>query len=93
VLNYPERPRGNAVDFHIMQNLQTWVPMPSVISTEDLVRTYPKFLVIEQSGRAWFQNLKATRHVVVEKLAETPATADVFSSCTIWKVTNVSAGG
>jgi hypothetical protein len=92
VLNYPERSRGNAVDFHIMQNLQTWVPMPSVMSTEDLVRTYPEFLVIEQSGRAWFHNLKATRHVAAEKLAEAPATADIPLSCTIWKVTNVSAG-
>ena len=91
VLNYPEQPRGNAVDFHIMQNLQTWAPMPSVMSTEDIVRTYPKFLVIEQSGRAWFRNLKATHHLVAEKLAETSTTADLPSSCTIWMVTNVSA--
>ena len=91
VLKYPERPRGNAVDFHIMQNLQTWIPMSSITSTEELVRTYPEFLVIEQSGRAWFQNLKATRDVVAEKLAETPATTDIPSFCTIWKVTDVSA--
>ena len=91
VLKYPEQPRGNAVDFHIMQNLQTWTPMPSVMSTEELVRTYPEFLVIEQSGRAWFRNLKATRDVVAEKLAETPATTDIPSHCTIWKVTNVGA--
>jgi hypothetical protein len=91
VLKYPERPRGNAVDYHIMQNLQTWIPMSSITSTEELVRTYPEFLVIEQSGRAWFQNLKATRDVVAEKLAETPATTDIPSFCTIWKVTDVSA--
>jgi hypothetical protein len=91
VLKYPERPRGNAADFHLMQRLQTWVPMPSVMSTEDLVRTYPKFLVIEQGRRAWFRNLKATRNVVAEKLAETPATADALSSCAIWRVTSVSA--
>jgi hypothetical protein len=91
VLKYPERPRGNAVDFHVMQNLQSWAPMPSIMSTEELVRTYPQFLVIEQSGRAWFQNLKATRNVVAEKLAETPATTDIPSFCTIWKVTDVSA--
>jgi hypothetical protein len=91
VLKYPENPRGNAVDFHIMQNLQRWAPMPSVMSTEDIVQSYPNFLVIEQSGRAWFRNLKATRNVVAEKLAETPATNDIPSHCTIWKVTNVSA--
>lgn len=65
--------------------------MPSIMSTEEIVRTYPEFLVIEQSGRAWFQNLKATRDVVAEKLAETPATTDIPSHCTIWKVTNVGA--
>ena len=59
------------------------------MSTEEIVRTYPEFLVIEQSGRAWFQNLKATRDVVAEKLAETPATTGIPSPCTIWKVTNV----
>jgi hypothetical protein len=91
VLNYPEQRRGNAADFHLMQRLQAWVPMPSVMSTEDLVRTYPKFLVIEQGGRAWFRNLKATRNVVAEKLAETPATADALSSCALWRVTSVSA--
>jgi hypothetical protein len=91
VLNYPEQPRGNAVDFHIMRGLQAWAPMPSVMSTEDLVRTYPTFLVIEQSGRAWFRNLKATRDVVAERLAVTPATVDAPSSCTIWKVTKASA--
>jgi hypothetical protein len=91
VLKYPDQPRGNAVDFHIMQNLQAWAPMPSVMSTEELVRTYPEFLVIEQSGRAWFRNLKSTRDVVAEKLAETPATTEILSHCTIWKVTKVSA--
>ena len=42
VLNYPRRARGNAVDFHIMQNLQTWAPMPSVMSTGDIVGNFPR---------------------------------------------------
>ena len=85
VLNYPRRARGNAVDFHIMQNLQTWAPMPSVMSTEDIIRNFPQFLVIEQSGRAWFHNLRATREVASEKLAEVGT--DGNHSCTLWKAT------
>jgi hypothetical protein len=88
VLNYPERARGNAVDFHIMQSLQTWAPMPSIISTADLVRDFPQFLAIEQSGRAWFHNLGTTRDIVAEKLAEVTS-ADGEQTCTLWKVTSV----
>jgi hypothetical protein len=88
VLKYPERARGNAVDFHIMQGLQTWAPMPSIMSTEDIVRDFPQFLVIEQSGRAWFHNLRTTRDVVAEKLAEITS-ADGEQTCTLWKVTSV----
>ena len=87
VLKYPRRASGNAVDFHIMQNLQTWGPMPSIMSTEDIVRSFPQFLVLEQPGRAWFHNLRATREVVAEKLAEA-ASADGDQSCTLWKVTS-----
>jgi hypothetical protein len=88
VLNYPERARGNAVDFHIMQGLQAWAPMPSVMSTADIVRDFPQFLAIEQSGRAWFHNLRTTRDIVAEKLAEVTS-ADGEQTCTLWKVTSV----
>ncbi|THD63994.1 MAG: hypothetical protein E7813_17310 [Bradyrhizobium sp.] len=84
VLNYPERARGNAVDYNIMRSLQKWGPMPAVMPTEDIVRNFPQFLAIEQSGRAWFHNLRTTRDVVAEKLG---ATDD--QSCTLWKVTSV----
>jgi hypothetical protein len=88
VLKYPERARGNAVDFHIMQSLQTWAQMPSIMSTEDIVSDFPQFLAIEQSGRAWFHNLRATRDVVAEKLADVTS-SDGTQSCTLWKVTSV----
>jgi hypothetical protein len=84
VLNYPERARGNAVDYNIMRSLQKWGPMPAVMSTEDIVRNFPQFLAIEQSGRAWFHNLRTTRDVVAEKLGVTDD-----QSCTLWKVTSV----
>jgi hypothetical protein len=84
VLNYPERARGNAVDYNVMRSLQKWGPMPAVMSTEDIVRNFPQFLAIEQSGRAWFYNLRTTRDVAAEKLATTDD-----QSCTLWKVTSV----
>jgi len=90
VLNYPQRARGNAVDFHMMQSLRSWAPMPSIMSTEDIVRNFPQFLAIEQSGRAWFHNLTTTRDVAAEKLAEVTNThGDQFYTCTLWKVTSV----
>jgi hypothetical protein len=89
VLTYPDRSRGNAVDFHIMQGLQTWEPMLQVESTDDIVRKYPQFLVVEQPYRAWFHNLVETRQVTAEKLAETVPAADEIA-CTLWKVTRVA---
>ena len=90
VLNYPDRSRGNAVDFHIMQGLQEWKPMPQVETTDEIVRKYPQFLVVEQPYRAWFSNIVATRQVTAEKLAETTPTGSDEIACTLWKVTRVS---
>jgi hypothetical protein len=90
VLKYPERARGNAVDFHILENIKSWTKMDQVVSTEDIVGKYPQFLVIEQSGRAWFHNLTTTRDVSAQKLNEVTS-ADGSQSCTLWKVTSVRA--
>jgi hypothetical protein len=90
VVNYPDRSRGNAVDFHIMQGLQNWEPMPQVESTDDIIRKYPQFLVLEQPYRAWFHNLGQTRQVTAEKLAETNPAAPDEIACTLWKVTRVA---
>jgi len=91
VLKYPDRSRGNAVDFHLMQGLQTWKPLPQVETTLDILRAYPQFLVIEQ--RAWFLNLQATHHVTAEKLAEVIPTAEDEIPCALWKVTRVEPRG
>jgi len=87
VLKYPNRSHGNAADFHLMQELQTWKPEPRVITTDDILNTYPQFLVIEQ--RAWFLNLQATHQVTAEKLAEVIPSAEGEIACTLWKVTRV----
>lgn len=87
VLKYPHWLPGNAGDFHLMEDLQTWEPEPRVMTTDEIVRTYPQFLVIAQ--RAWFFNLRTTRQVTAEKLAEVISSADGESSCTLWKVTRV----
>jgi hypothetical protein len=91
VLKYPNRSRGNAADFHLMQELQTWKPEPQVVTTDDILKTYPQFLAIEQ--RAWFLNLTATYRVTAEKLAEVIPTAENEIACTLWKVTRVEPRG
>ncbi len=87
VLKYPNRSRGNAADFNLMQRLQTWKPEPRVVTTDDILRVYPRFLVLEQ--RAWFLNLRTTHQVTAEKLAEFTPTGPDEVPCTLWKVTRV----
>jgi hypothetical protein len=62
--------------------------MPSIMTTDEIVRKFPQFLAIEQSGRAWFHNLSVTRDIAAEKLAEVTS-PDGEQSCTLWKVTRV----
>ena len=89
VLNHPFRSRANAVDYHLMQDLQAWLPMPQIESTDDIIGKYPQFLVIEQPYRAWFLNLATTRNIVAEKLAEKIPAGEDEISCTLWKVSRV----
>jgi hypothetical protein len=89
VLKYPERARGNAVDYHVLERIKAWTQRDSIRSTEDILRQYRQFLVIEESDRAWFHNLKAIRDVTAEKLKEVSTLYG--PSCTLWKVTGVKA--
>lgn len=90
VLAYPQRSRGNATDFHIMQSLRAWAGKTSIMSTEDIISNYPQFLAIEVSGRAWLHNLRNTRDVAAEKLAEVTIPGG-GGTCTLWKVTGMTA--
>jgi hypothetical protein len=85
VLKYPKLSPGNAVDYHLMQGLQVWKPMPQVEFTDDILRKYPQFLVIDIPVRSWFRNLMATHKVVAERLTETSDE----SACALWKVTSI----
>lgn len=87
VLRYPDRTPGNAVDFHLMQGLQTWKPLPQVETTDDILKAHPQFLAIEQ--RAWFLNLEATHQVTAEKLAEVIPVGEDEIPCTLWMVRRV----
>jgi hypothetical protein len=89
VLKYPDRSRGNAVDYHLMQGLQTWRPLRQIETTDEILRAYPRFLVIEQPYRAWFLNLITTHQVTAEKMAETIPAAEDEILCTLWMVTRV----
>jgi hypothetical protein len=61
-----------------------------VMSTEEILRDNPQFLVVEMPLRSWFRNLRATHDVVAEKLAEVKLSGAGDVSCTLWKVTRVS---
>jgi hypothetical protein len=89
VLKYPDRARGNAVDFHLMERLKGWKPLPQIETTADILTNYQQFLVIAQPYRAWFHNLNATHQVTAEKIAEVIPTANDDVPCTLWKVTRV----
>ncbi len=91
VVNYPTRSRGNAVDYHILQALQTWLPLPQVTTTDDMLRDHQQFLVIETPTRAWFEHLRATRAVEAEKLAQSVPHGPDDTTCTLWKVSSVGA--
>lgn len=90
VLKYPDQSRGNAVDYHIMNGLRTWMPMTQVMSTEEILRQNSQFLVVDMPLRSWFRNLRATHDVVAEKLSEVRLSETDDISCTLWKVTRVS---
>lgn len=90
VLRYPDRSRGNAVDYHLMQRLRTWRPLRQIETTDEILRAYPRFLVIEHPYRAWFLNLVTTRQVTAEKIAETIPAAEDEMLCTLWMVTRVA---
>lgn len=85
VLKYPQRARGNATDYHIMESLKSWSGTSAILTTDDLIKTFPEFYVIEQPGRAWFYNLRNTRDVAAVRLAD----ASGGDACTLWKVTSV----
>jgi hypothetical protein len=58
------------------------------LPTEDIVRDYPQFLVVSESGRAWFHNLSNVKRVTADKLAETAQDTE-GNSCTLWHVKDV----
>ena len=90
VMNYPHRSPGNATEYNVLENLRAWADnssanKTSIMQTDDILK-YPQFLAIEQSGWAWFHNLRNTRDLTAEKLADVTGGGH---SCTLWKVTGV----
>lgn len=84
VLRYPHKARNNAMDFHIMEMLQNWGEPGSalsarLLSTADILARYPRFLVLDESSRAWLDNLRATVPLSVKLLKQN-------EGCTLWEV-------
>lgn len=88
VLKFPDRSTNNATDFNIMQRFKKFFGVSGILSTEDIIREYPQFLVISESNRAWFHNLSNVRRVTADKLAETADDLE-GNHCTLWYVRNV----
>jgi hypothetical protein len=88
VLKFPDRATNNATDFNIMQRFKQFGDVSTILPTEDIVRDYPQFLVVSESGRAWFHNLSNVKRVTADKLAETAQDTE-GNSCTLWHVKDV----
>ncbi len=64
VLEYPDRARNNAMDFHIMDILRDWSTPGSdlathVLTTEEITSQHERLLVLDEAGRGWFDALRA----------------------------------
>jgi len=84
VLRYPHKARNNAMDFHIMEMLQNWAEPGSalsarLLSTADILAQNPRFLVLDESSRAWLDNLRATIPLSAKLLKQN-------KGCRLWEV-------
>lgn len=84
VLRYPHKARNNAMDFHIMEMLQNWGEPGSalsarLLSTADILAQNPRFLVLDESSRAWLDNLRATVPLSARLLKQN-------EGCRLWEV-------
>jgi hypothetical protein len=75
VLKFPDRERNNAVDFNIMQRFQAWADIPTIVTTDALLRAHNEFYVVNEDTRGWLDNLKRN-HATQETLL---ARSDVCS--------------
>jgi hypothetical protein len=88
VLNFPGQATNNAADFNIMQRFKVFAHVSTILSTEEIIRSYPQFYVVNETGRAWFHNLVNIKQVTADKLAETPLNAE-GGRCILWHVKSV----
>jgi hypothetical protein len=84
VLDWPNRARNNAMDFHIMEILRGWAAPGSalaanVLTTDEILARHGRFLVLDEASRAWFDALRARTPVTATLIAEGPG-------CRLWEV-------
>ena len=73
VLKFPYRERNNAVDFDIMKRFQAWAGVPNIITTDALIGRHREFYVVNESARAWLDNLRQSRTIDETVLAASEA--------------------
>lgn len=84
VVDRPYQARNNAVDYHIMDILRGWAPTGSALATEivptaDLMARHRRFLVLDEAGRSWFDELRGRRAVSATLIKE-------GAGCRLWAV-------
>lgn len=89
VLDWPNRARNNAMDYHIMEALRSWaapgtVLSENILSTDEILAKYRRFLVLDEAPRAWFDVVSARTPVSVKLLGKGPG-------CRLWEVSRSDA--
>jgi hypothetical protein len=79
VLKYPRAASNNATDFHIMQRFRSWSGEAGILTTDEILKSYPEFLVLNQPTRSWLRNLMSTQHVVAKPVSRA-------GKCLLWHV-------
>lgn len=84
VIGWPDRARNNAMDFHIMEILRDWAAPGTalnteVLTTEDILSRYGRFLVLDEKGRAWFDEVRARTPMSAALIREN-------GNCRLWEV-------
>ena len=84
VLNHPYRARNNAMDFHIMEILKAWAPPGSALATDllptdALLARYPRFLLLDETYRGWFDELRAATPLSATLLRQS-------AGCRLWQI-------